>query len=333
MAIVYGEKDADLKHLSGKTVAVIGYGNQGRAQALNLRDAGVSVVVGCIPDPYRDVAVQDKQVVLDIDAAVRKADIVMIIIPDEVQLAVYKESIAPGLRAGMMLSFASGYNIRFGIIVPPGDVDVIMLAPRTLGIVVREAYEAGGGVPADADVWQDYSGSAWQTLLALAKGIGCTRAGVFKSSFQEETDLDLFAEQALWPALLDCLLTSYEVLVEKGYSREAVVLELYASGEPADIFRQMATQGLFEQMKYHSPTSQYGVLSRRKCAAGSNLRKHMEAALEKIRDGSFAREWAAEAAANYTTFDKLRREAQAHPINEADRSVRQLLGSDAGRRQ
>lgn len=326
MAVVYGDKDADLKYLKGKTVAVIGYGNQGRAQALNLRDAGVPVVVGCIPDACREFAVRDKQVVLGIAEAVRRADIVMFLIPDEVQSSVYKESVAPGLKTGMTLSFASGYNIRFGIIVPPKDVDVIMLAPRTLGLVVRETYAAGAGVPADADVWQDYSGSAWQVVLALAKGIGCTRAGVFKSSFAEETDLDLFSEQALWPALFDCLLTAYEVLVEKGYSREAVVLELYASGEAADIFREIAKQGLFEQMKHHSPTSQYGVLSRRRDAAGADLRKRMEAALEKIRDGSFAREWAAEAAAHYPTFEKLRREAGAHPINAADRSVRQLLG-------
>jgi ketol-acid reductoisomerase len=332
MPTVYGDKDADLKYLSGKTVAVIGYGNQGRAQALNLRDAGVSVIVGNITDDYRESALQDKQTVLEIDAAVRKADVVMILLPDEVQLAVFKESVAPNLRAGMTLSFASGYNIRFGIIVPPADVDVIMLAPRTLGLAVRAIYAGGAGVPADADVWQDYTGGAWQTLLALAKGIGCTRAGVFKSSFQEETDLDLFAEQAFWPALLDCLLTAYEVLVEKGYSREAVVLELYGSGEAADIFREMAKQGLFEQMKLHSPTSQYGVLSRRKGAAGSDLRKHMEAALEKIRDGSFAREWAAEAAGGYSTFEQLRREAQKHPINDADRSVRQLLGREPGRR-
>ncbi len=326
MATVYRDKDADLKYLKGKTVAVIGYGNQGRAQALNLRDAGVSVVVGCIPDAYRESAVRDKQVVLNIDEAVRKADIVMLLIPDEVQNAVYRESVARGLKTGMTLSFASGYNIRFGIIVPPKDIDVIMLAPRTIGLAVRETYAAGAGVPADADVWQDYSGRAWQTVLALAKGIGCTRAGVFKSSFVEETDLDLFSEQALWPALLDCLLTAYDVLVEKGYSREAVVLELYASGEAADIFREMAKQGLFEQMKHHSPTSQYGVLSRRRGAAGADLRKRMEATLEKIRDGSFAREWAAEAAADYPTFKRLRQEAGAHPINEADRSVRQLLG-------
>jgi ketol-acid reductoisomerase len=331
MAIVYGDNDADLKHLNGKTVAVIGYGNQGRAQALNLRDAGVSVVVGNIMDSYRESALRDKQVVLNIDEAVRRAGAVIVLLPDEVQLRVYEESVAPNLRAGMTLCFASGYNIRFGIIVPPKDVDVVLLAPRTLGLAVRTTYAEGGGVPADVDVWQDYSGSAPQTLLALAKAIGCTRAGVLKSSFQEETDLDLFAEQALWPALLDCLLTAYEVLVEQGYSREAVVLELYGSGEAADIFRQMAKQGLFEQMKHHSPTSQYGVLSRRKGAAGSDLRQHMATALERIRDGSFAREWTAEAAAKYPTFERLRREAEAHPINEADQSVRKLLGRDFGR--
>ena len=331
MAIVYGDNDADLKHLNGTTVAVIGYGNQGRAQALNLRDAGVSVVVGNIVDTYRESALRDKQVVLNIDDAVRRADTVMVLLPDEVQLRVYEESVGPNLRAGMTLSFASGYNIHFRIIVPPKDVDVILLAPRTLGLTVRTTYAEGSGVPADVDVWQDYTGNAWQTLLALAKGIGCTRVGVLKSSFQEETDLDLFAEQALWPALLDCLLTAYEVLVEKGYSREAVVLELYGSGEAADIFREMAKQGLFEQMKHHSPTSQYGVLSRRKGAAGSDLRQNMATALERIHDGSFAREWAAEAAAKYPTFERLRREAEAHPINEADQSVRKLLGRDFGR--
>jgi len=326
MTTVYRDQDADLRHLQNKVVAVIGYGNQGRAQALNLRDAGVSVIVGCIPDHYRQSAVHDGHVVLSIEEAVRKSDIVMLLIPDEVQGAVYHSSIAPGLRKGMALSFGSGYNIRFGLIVPPKDVDVLMLAPRTLGLAVRDTFAAGTGVSADADVWQDYTGNAWPTLLALAKGIGCTRAGVFKSSFAEEAELDLFSEQAVWPALLDCLLTAYELLAEKGYSREAVVLELYGSGEPADIFREMAKQGLFEQMKYHSLTSQYGVLSHRKGAAGADLRKRMEAALERIRDGSFAREWTAEAANHYPVFERLRQEAQAHSINEVDHSVRQLLG-------
>jgi ketol-acid reductoisomerase len=281
--------------------------------------------VGCPPDAYRETAIKDGQVTFGFDEAVEKSDIILVLIPDEIQTQVYQTAVEPHLRAGMMLCFASGYNIRFGNIVPRPDVDVVLLAPRTLGMQVRETFVAGKGVPADVDVWRDYSGHAWPTLLALAKGIGCTRAGAFKSSFAEETELDLFSEQALWPALFDCLLTAFELLVEKGYSREAVVLELYASGEAADILRAMAEQGVFEQMKFHSPTSQYGMLSRRRGATGSELRKRMESALEKIRDGSFAREWAAEAKANYPNFEKLRREAFAHPINEADRSVRNLL--------
>lgn len=333
MAVVYYDEHADLSHLRDKTVAVIGYGNQGRAQALNLRDSGVGVVVGCSPDSYRQTAIQDGWVAVDIDEAVKRSDIVLLLIPDEIQAQVYRASVEPHLGPGMVLCFASGYNIRFGFIVPPKEIDVVMLAPRTLGIEVRETYVAGTGVPADIDVWQDSSGDAWRVLLALAKGIGCTRVGAFKSSVAEEAELDLFSEQALWPALRDCLLISYELLVEKGYSREAVVLELYASGEAADIFRAMTRQGLFEQMKYHSLTSQYGVLSRRKGATGSDLRQRMEAALEKILDGSFAREWAAEAAAGYPNISRLRREAEAHSINEADLSVRRLLGRPTADRQ
>jgi ketol-acid reductoisomerase len=274
---VFYERDADLSVLHGKTVAVIGYGNQGRAQSLNLRDSGVRVIVGNIDDEYAVTARQDGFAPLSIADAVKAGDIVMVIIPDEVQPQVYESFVGPHLRAGQTVSFASGYNIHFGLIVPPPDIDVIMVAPRTIGHQVRLAFEAGGGVNADIDVRQDYTGKAWPITLALTKGIGCTRAGAFHTSFSTETELDLFAEQALWPALFDCLLASYEVLIEQGYPKEAVALEIYASGEAADIFREMARQGIFEQMRYHSPTSQYGVLSRRKDATGSGelLRRRM----------------------------------------------------------
>ncbi len=322
MAEVYYDRDADLKHLEGRTVAVVGYGNQGRAQALNLTDSGVSVMVGCLPDSYQETAVKDGLKVAGIAEAVQQSDIIMLLIPDEVQSDVYREHIEPHLKGGMTLSFASGYNLRFQGIVPPANIDVILMAPRTIGVTVRETFVEGSGVPADVSVWQDHSGSAWQTALALAKGVGCTRAGALKTTIEEETELDLFSEQAVWPALLDTLLTAYEVLVEKGFSPEAVALELYASGEAADIFREMAQQGLLEQLKYHSPTAQYGVLSRRKDAAGPELRKNMERALEQIRNGSFAREWAGEAAGGYPNFKRVRGEAAAHPINEADKSIR-----------
>jgi ketol-acid reductoisomerase len=324
---VFYEADADLEVLKGKAVAVIGYGNQGRAQALNLRDSGVAVLVGNREDSYAAAARDDGFEPLPIQEAARRGDILMVLIPDEVQTQVYEQQIAPHLREGQTLSFASGYNIHFKLIRPPAGVDVIMMAPRTIGRQVRIAFQEGHGVNADVDVWQDYSGQAWPVTLALAKGVGCTRAGAFHTSFAAEVELDLFAEQALWPAIFDCLLTAYDVLVEKGYPKEAVALELYASAEPADIFLAMAKRGLFEQMRFHSPTSQYGVLSRRRDSTGSSaeLRKRMEQSLEWIRSGRFAQEWRDEESAGYPKFNQLREEAFSHPLNETDRAVRALL--------
>ncbi len=328
---VFYEHDADLRVLEGKRIGVIGYGNQGRAQALNLRDSGVSVQVGNLEDEYAKTARVDGFSPVPIADAARDADIVMILIPDEVQPAVFKSEIAPHLHSGQTLSFASGYNVHFGMVVPPKDIDVIMVAPRTIGRQVRIAYEGGGGVNADVDVWQDCSGAAWAVTLAIAKGIGCTRAGAFHTSFATEVELDLFSEQALWPALFECLVTAYEFLIEKGYPKEAVVLELYASEEPADIFLQMARQGIFEQMRFHSPTSQYGVLSRRAGATGGNaqLRKRMEEALDHIRSGRFAAEWRDEELAGYPALHRLRKQALEHPINAADRTVRSLMPANA----
>ena len=324
---VFYEQDASLDPLKGKVAGVIGYGNQGRAQALNLRDSGVTVVIGNIDDDYAARARRDQFQPLTISEAVQAADVVMILIPDEVQPAVYAASIGPQLRRGVTLCFASGYNIRFGLIQPPQGSDVVMMAPRTIGQEVRASFERGSGVNADVDVWQDSSGQAWPVTLALAKAVGCTRAGAFHTSFATEAELDLFSEQALWPALFDCILTAYEVLVARGYPKEAVALELYASGEPADIFRAMAGQGIFDQMALHSHTSQYGVLSRRRDAVGSDeqLRHRMETALEHIRTGEFAREWTAEQKAGYPVFSRLRRELMGHALQETDGAVRRLV--------
>ncbi len=324
---VFYEPDADLAVLRGKTVSAIGYGNQGRAQALNLRDSGVAVQVGNRDDEYAATARADGFSPIPIEEAARSGDILMILLPDEVQPQVYRELIAPHLRSGQTLSFASGYNIHFKLIQPPPVVDVIMMAPRTIGHQVRVAFEEGHGVNADVDVWQDHSGSAWAHTLAIAKGVGCTRAGAFHTSFATEVELDLFSEQALWPAIFDCLVTAYELLIEKGYPKEAVALELYASAEPADIFLAMAKRGIFEQMRYHSPTAQYGVLSRRRDATGSSerLRSRMEEALHNIRSGEFAREWKNEELAGYPNFNRLREETFAHPLNDTDRAVRALL--------
>jgi ketol-acid reductoisomerase len=324
---VFYEPDADLSVLRGKKVSAIGYGNQGRAQALNLRDSGVAVQVGNRDDAYASTARADGFSPMPIAEAAKSGDILMILLPDEVQPQVYREAIAPNLRSGQTLCFASGYNIHFKLIQPPADIDVVMMAPRTIGRQVRVSFEEGHGVNADVDVWKDHSGAAWAHTLAIAKGVGCTRAGAFHTSFATEVELDLFSEQALWPAIFDCLVTAYELLIDKGYPKEAVALELYASAEPADIFRAMAKQGIFEQMRYHSPTAQYGVLSRRRDATGSSerLRSRMEEALQKIRNGEFAREWKNEEFSGYKNFNRLREETFAHPLNDTDRAVRALL--------
>jgi ketol-acid reductoisomerase len=331
---VFYERDADLGVLKGRTIAMIGYGNQGRAQALNLRDSGLDLVIGNIDDDYRHRAIDDGFRPVSIADAASQGDIIMLVIPDEVQDLVYQESIAAHLKPGKTISFASGYNVHFGLISPPNDVDVIMVAPRTIGRQVRIAFEGGGGVNADVDVRNDATGNAWPVTLALAKGIGCTRAGAFHTSFGTEAELDLFAEQGLWPAIFECLLTAFEVLESHGYPKEAIALELYASAEPADIFLAMARQGPFRQMAFHSPTSQYGVLSRRLDATGGNreLRKRMTDALDTIRSGAFAREWTEERRKGYPLLQRLRNEALAHPLNEADRAIRQLLAASQASR-
>jgi ketol-acid reductoisomerase len=315
---VLGEADADLRRLAGKRVAVIGYGNQGRAQALNLRDSGIEVIVGSVRDESAEEAERDGFEVLPIAEACRKSDVIALLIPDEVQTRVYGESVAPALRRGSTLLFAHGYNIHFRRIVPPEDVDVILVAPRMIGVHVRTSFVQGRGAPAYIAVDQDASGSARATALAWAKGIGATRAGVLETTFAQETELDLFAEQATWPIIVRDLLLSYEVLVEAGFPPEMVALELYGSGESSEIFRQMARRGLFRQMRLHSQTSQYGTLSRGGRMLPDEEKSRFRRALEEIRSGAFAREWTEEQEKGYPNFEELRKRASEHPLNQAE---------------
>jgi ketol-acid reductoisomerase len=325
MRAYYGG-DARLDLLRSKTLGIIGYGNQGRAQALNLRDSGLKVLVGAVRDESATQAEADGFTVSSIAEVVDRADLLALLIPDEVQGGVYDEIIAKGLRPGQTLNFAHGYNIHFRLIVPPPDVDVIMVAPRMIGAMVREAYVRGSGAPAFVAVAQDATGHAFETALALARGIGATRAGVLEISFARETDLDLFQEQGLWPALVRTMLMAYEFLVEKGFPPEIVALEMYGSGESAEIFREMGRVGFFKQMRFHSQTSQYGTLSRaRQLPFASEIRSFMERTLAGIRNGAFAEEWRREQEAGYPSFKRLRLEAESHPLNEAERQVRELL--------
>jgi ketol-acid reductoisomerase len=246
-------------------------------------------------------------------------------VPDEVQRHVYAESIAPHLTAGKTLCFAHGFNIHFGLIRPPAEVDIIMVAPRMIGSAVRQRFLDETGSPAYVAVGQDASGRAWPMTLAVARGIGATRAGAIETTFEQETVLDLFLEQATWAALTRALVLSFEVLVEEGFDPEMAALELYGSYEAAEVLREMAQRGFFHQMHLHSRTSQYGTLSRGPRVLPDSIKGTFRQALEEIRSGRFAEEWRQEQEAGYPNFRRLWEEAEAHPMNKAEEPGRRLF--------
>ena len=322
---VIRDEDVTLEVLQEKTVGIIGYGNQGRAQALNLRDSGVRVIVGSIRDAGAEQAESDGFSVCSIGEACEAADVLGLLIPDEIQREVYQSTIGERLRPGQALDFAHGYNIHFGKIRPSDGVDVIMVAPRMIGVNVRRSFTRGSGVAAYVAVAQDASGQAREIALAWAKGIGSTRAGVLETTFGQETELDLFMEQGVWPIIIRNFLLSFEMLVEDGFPAEMVALELYGSGEAAEIFHQMARQGIINQMRLHSQTSQYGSLSRAERMLPAETRGRLRAALDEIRSGRFAEEWSEEQESGYPNFQELRRRAEAHQINRAEVLGREML--------
>lgn len=321
MMRLYKDEDASLAPLAGKTVAVLGYGNQGQAQALNLRDSGVTVIVGNRDDPYRERALADGFTPLSILEAATAGDILLVLTTDESQPLIWAEQILPGLRAGKTVVWSSGYNVGFDLITPPPDVDVIMVAPRMIGATVRELYVRGSGALAQIAVKQDASGQAWDTMLALCKGMGLTRGGVFESSFREEAELDLFAEQVVWAGLEAWFVECFELGVEHGFAPELMVMELYASGETAEIFAKMTKNGFFRQMAYHSTTSQYGTLSRGPSLINAAMRARAREILRGIHDGSFVQEWRDEQAGGSTRLAALRAQALAHPMSQAEGAV------------
>jgi ketol-acid reductoisomerase len=323
MVEIYRDEDADLGALAGETIAVIGYGNQGRAQALNLRDSGCEVVVGCPPDAYRDRAEGDGMEVVDVAEAARRGDIVLVLIPDEIQPQVYRESIAPGLADGNALGFASGYNIHFGFIEPPPSVDVIMVAPRMIGSAVRELFDRGEGFPCLVAVGQDATGRAHERTLAVARAIGGTKEGAFASSFEEEVLIDLFAEQWLWAGIGKLCRLYFETLVEEGCTPETVATEMYLSGEMVEVAEAMLTDGFFGQLDLHSQTSQYGQLSRADTVLGDDPEGRARQMLEHLRSGGFAEEWSAEQQMGKPVLARLKEEAMAHPLNEIEKRLAQ----------
>jgi ketol-acid reductoisomerase len=325
MAEMFFDDDADIKHLDGMTICILGYGNQGRSQALNLRDSGLNVIIGSQRDRSHEQATTDGFEVLSPAEAAAKAQIIFLLLPDEVMPQLYRDQIAPGLEAGNMLVFASGYNIAFSFIEARADVDVVMIAPRMIGHGVRDTYLSGEGFPSLIAVEQDGSGNALARTLALAKGLGSTKMGAIMSSFMEETIVDLFAEQVggLYAIRRYC-----EVLVEAGCSPEAAMLEFYASGEIINTARAYRDVGLWEQMEFHSTTSQYGqeVTARLSREDEQAEKQRLHRVIDHIRDGEFAREWMLEQQAGFPVFKRIRKENMNHPIRHAERKLYKILG-------
>jgi len=288
---IYYDDDASLDILKDKTIAVIGYGSQGHAHAQNLRDSGLNVIVGQRPgSPNYDLAVSHGFSPVSAFEAAKQADIIMILVPDHVQPHLYKEAIEPNLKAGKMILFSHGFNIHFGQIVAPKDVDVAMVAPKGPGHLVRREYERGAGVPSLVAVEQDPSGEALNRALAYAKGIGATRAGVIETTFLEETETDLFGEQCvLCGGVSELIKAGFETLVEAGYQPEIAYFECC---HELKLIVDLIYEGGLSRMRYSiSDTAEYGDLTRGKRIVTEETRKNMKKILEEIQSGEFAKEW------------------------------------------
>lgn len=328
MARIFMDKDTSLDILKDKTIGVIGYGNQGRSQALNLRDNGLNVIVGNIKDSAWDLAVSDGFTVKSISQTAEESEIILLLIPDEVAPRVMENDILPHLSNGKVLDFASGYNITYGFISLPKDVDVVLVAPRMIGKGVRDLFLQSKGFPVLVGVEQDASGKAWDYALAISKGIGTFLPGgcAVESSFYEETLVDLFSEHSWAGAMLYLLQACYEVLVEEGVSPEVAILELYASGELGEIGHAISQFGLWNQLSLHSHTSQYGHMTWGKRYITEDMKKLMKSAIEEIKDGRFAREWGLEQLLGLPSFNRLWKIALSHPICKEENKLYNILG-------
>jgi ketol-acid reductoisomerase len=331
---MYKSEDADLGLLRGKTVSIIGYGNQGAAWASNLRDSGIRVVVGNIRDSAFDQAVADGFDTRDVAGAVQAADIHALLVPDEIMPEMFDRDVRPHLKRDQAIIVASGYNVTYGLLKYPVEVDVLMIAPRMIGTGVRNSYVDGTGFPSLVAVHQDTSGSAHDRMLAVCQGIGTLMRAAFESSCDEETLCDLFNEHF---GYVYSLRRAYEMLVEAGASPEAALLEFWASGEEMELARVHMTHGLFHQLVLHSQTSQYGqeVAGRLSEEEEHAERERLRRLIRNISDGTFARDWALEQKAGMPRWTRLRRENLAHPmIAEEERLLRTLgvleRGTDAG---
>ncbi len=325
MGKMYYDNDADLKFLEGKTVAVVGYGSQGHAHALNLKDSGVNVVVGLHEGSKSRVKAESHGLtVKTVAEAAKEADVVMMVAPDTVQKQIYEESVAPYLQEGNALAFAHGFNIHYHQILPPKNVDVFMVAPKAPGHLARRQFLEGKGVPAVYAVYQDYTGRCKELTLSYAKGVGCTRAGVIETTFKEETETDLFGEQAvLCGGITELIKAGFDTMTEAGYQPEIAYFECL---HEMKLIVDLMYEGGFENMRYSvSDTAEYGDYVSGKRVITDETRKNMKSVLADIQNGTFAYDWISENKAGKPRFLAMKNMALNHPLVETGKKLRSMM--------
>jgi len=322
---IFYDHEADLNTLKGKKVAIIGYGSQGHAQALNLRDSGIEVIVAELAGtPNYQLAQEHGFAPVTASQASDKASVIQILAQDHVQASLFEKEVRPNLTPDKTIVFSHGFNIHYGQVVPPTDVDVIMIAPKGPGHLVRREFEKGAGVPSLVAIYQDPSGNALKIALAYAKGIGATRAGVIMTTFQEETETDLFGEQAVLCGGVTALVKAgFDTLVEAGYQPEIAYFECF---HELKLIVDLMYEGGLSRMRYSvSDTAEYGDLTRGNRIITEETREEMRMILQEVQSGEFAREWILENQANRPVFNALRRMEAEHPIEEVGKELRQMM--------
>jgi len=325
MAKIFYDKDVDSEILKQKKIAIIGFGNQGRAQALNLRDSGMDVIVGELKgcESWKK-AEENGFTVMSAAEAAKKANFIKLLIPDTDHKSIYDKEIAPYMSTGKTLGLSHGFSIRFHQIVPPKDIDVVMTAPKAPGFRVRSLYQEGKGTPALVCVEQDYTGKALEFALAYSKAVGYTRAGVIQSTFKEETETDLFGEQAiLWGGISELVKSGFETLVEAGYQPEVAYFEVFH--EMGLVVDLMIRGGMTLVNDSISHTAEYGALTKGKLVITKDSREGMKKILEGIQDGSFATQWLLENQVGAPRFKTVRKQNDDHPLEEVGKKMRAMM--------